>query len=376
MKRICLFIILLAMLIGNINAYAYADTAQAACLMNAVTGEVVFEKNSDQILTMASTTKIMTLLAALEKSRLSERVTVSHNAVSQEGSSAYLEENAEITMKDLLYGMMLNSDNDAAVAVAEHISGSTEEFKNEMNRLAEKIGVKNTKFQNPNGLDEEGHYTTAYDLAKITCYALKNKKFVDIVSTKSYTAELLRPSGEVYRIDYENHNRLLREYDGCIGVKTGYTEKSGRCLVSAAKRDGAVYVAVTLNCPNDWKEHKEMLDYGFKETRYITAVKSGECIKHIVSGRNQTELIAAEGMSIPVEGAQKRNVTVEVNLSDEISAPLNEGEKAGELDVYCDGEFVGNVDIVAKNDLYFDEEYKIKPCFFSALARLIRNVVK
>lgn len=376
MKRICLFIVLIAMLMGNINAYAYADTAKAACLMNAVTGEVVFEKNSDQILTMASTTKIMTLLAALEKSRLSERVKVSHNAVSQEGSSAYLEENAEITMKDLLYGMMLNSGNDAAVAVAEHISGSTEEFKNEMNRLAEEIGVKNTKFQNPNGLDEEGHYTTAYDLAKITCYALKNKKFVDIVSTKSYTAELLRPSGEVYRIDYENHNRLLREYDGCIGVKTGYTEKSGRCLVSAAKRDGAIYVAVTLNCPNDWKEHKEMLDYGFKETRYITAVKSGECIKHIVSGRNQTELIAAEGMSIPVEGSQKRNVTVKVNLSDEISAPLNEGEKAGELDVYCDGEFVGNVDIVAKNDLYFDEEYKIKPCFFSALARLIRNVVK
>lgn len=376
MRRLFAFIMIIIITFSNTNAYAYAETANAACLMNAVTGEVVFEKNSEKILTMASTTKIMTLLVALEKSRMNEMVVISHNAATQEGSSAYVEENAKITMEDLLYGLMLNSGNDAAVAIAEHISGSTQEFAKEMNKLAKKIGVKNTSFKNPNGLDEEGHYTTAYDLAKITCYALKNKKFTEIVSTKSYTAKLLRPSGEVYRIDYENHNRLLREYEGCIGVKTGYTKKSGRCLVSAAKREDALYVAVTLSCSNDWAEHKKMLDYGFSQTRYITAVKSGECIKHLVSGKNHTELIAAEGISVPVEGDHKREITIEVNLSDSISAPLNAGEKVGELNVYCGSEFVGNVDIVAKNDLYLDKEYKIKPCFFSALERLIRNVVK
>lgn len=376
MKRLFIFVTAVILLLPLNKVYAYGDTAKAACLINAVTGETVFEKNSDTKMSMASTTKIMTLLVALENSKMSERVTVSHNAVIQEGSSAYLEENAQMTMKDLLYGLMLNSGNDAAVAVAEHISGSTEGFAEEMNKLAKKIGAENTHFNNPNGLDEEGHYTTARDLAKITCYGLKNKRFVEIASTKSYTAKLLRQSGDVYKIDYENHNRLLREYEGCIGVKTGYTEKSGRCLVSAAKRNGAVYVAVTLNCPDDWAEHKAMLDYGFKETRYITAVKSGECIKHIISGKSETELIAAEDMSIPVEGSKKRDVRVEINLSKEIGAPLNSGEKTGTLDVYCDGEYVDSVDIVAKDDLYIEEEYKIKPCFFSALARLIRYVVK
>lgn len=376
MKSFFLFILIVSLFIPGVNAYAYAESAGAACLMNAVTGEVVFEKNSNKIMTMASTTKIMTLIVALENSKMNEKVKISHNAASQEGSSAYIEENSVMTMKDLLYGLMLNSGNDAAVAVAEHISGSTEAFAEKMNETAKKIGVENTSFKNPNGLDEEGHYTTAKDLAKITCYALKNKKFTEIVSTKSYTASLIRQSGDVYKIDYENHNRLLREYEGCIGVKTGYTEKSGRCLVSAAQRDGAKYVAVTLNCSNDWAEHKEMLDYGFSRTRYITALKAGECIKHIVSGSNETELIAKEGMSIPVEGYDKRDVTLDVKLSDEISAPLNAGEKVGVIGVYCGDEFVGNVDIVAKNDLYFDQGYKIKPCFFSALARLIRNVIK
>lgn len=375
MKRLALFVLLLFVFIPCRAVYAEADSARSACLMNALTGDVVFEKNADEKLPMASTTKIMTLLVALDKSDPDETVRISENAASQEGSSAYLKAGSEITMNDLMYGLMLNSGNDAAVAVAEHVSGSSEKFAEEMNKLARKIGAYNTSFKNPNGLDQEGHYTTAKDLALITKYALKNEEFCRIVSARSHTAVYKDGSGGETTVEYINHNKMLSSYEGCIGVKTGYTKACGRCLVTAAKRGDACYIAVTLNDPNDWQEHRELLDSGFSGTRFICAVEKGECVRHLVSGDDECSLIAAEEFTVPVDGNKGKNITVKVNLPDSVVPLLNKGEKAGSLDIYCDDTYVGSVDIIAENDISVDEEYKMKPCFFTVVKRLLRGLI-
>ena len=375
MKRSALLVLLLFVLIPCRAAYAEADSAKSACLMNALTGDIVFEKNADEKLPMASTTKIMTLLVALDKSDPDEIVRISQNAAAQEGSSTYLRAGTELTMNDLLYGLMLNSGNDAAVAVAEHISGSSEKFAEEMNKLARKIGAYDTSFKNPNGLDQEGHYTTAKDLALITKYALKNEEFCQIVSAKSHTAIYRCSSGSETKVEYINHNKMLSSYEGCIGVKTGYTKACGRCLVTAASRGDACYIAVTLDDPNDWQEHRELLDDGFSGTRFICAVEKGECIRHLVSGDDDCSLIAAEGFTVPVDGSKGKNITVKVNLPESVVPLLNKGEKAGSLDIYCDDTYVGSVDIVADKDISVGEDYRMKPCFFTAVKRLIRNLI-
>ena len=374
MRKIFLFLFVLQFGIKSVNTYAIAPSAKSACLINGVTGEILYEKNSYQQLPMASTTKIMTLLTALEEADMNEKVNVSYNADMAEGSSAYIEAGAQIEMKDLLYGLMLNSGNDAAIAVAEHISGSEEEFAEKMNMLAKKIGAENTQFKNPNGLDSDGHFTTAADLAKIAAYAMKNSQFRQIVSSKIYNAEFVRKSGEVKELEYINHNRLLREYDGCIGVKTGFTKLSGRCLVSAAERDGALYVAVTLNSPNDWKEHKQMLDYAFSDCETVMAVKKGECIKRIKSENDQCALVAADDFVIPYNGG-RHDINLSLNLPDKIDMPLNKDEKIGFIDIISDGRKVGEVDIIARDDFVPEEKNDIKTCFGFVFRNLIRNIL-
>lgn len=356
-------------------AFAYADTAAGACVVNAVTGEIVFERDSGTRLPMASTTKIMTLVTVLENLEPDEVVTISAEAASAEGSSAYISAGARMTVRDLCYGLMLNSGNDAAVALAEHVSGNTDDFAAEMTALAHEIGAFDTAFKNPNGLNAEGHYTTARDLAEITRYAMKNEEFREIVSTRSYTAAETLADGTVKQLEYINHNKLLGSYDGCIGVKTGYTESAGRCLVSAAERGGAEYIAVTLHSKNDWAEHREMLDLAFSGTRMVEAVSEGECVRHIVSGGEDCEIVAAEGFSVPVNGDKGADITVKVEVSDDIAPPLNKGEKVGVLRIYCGGEQVGCVDAEAGSDMAAAEpEYRIKPCFFTTLKRMIKSI--
>ncbi len=356
-------------------AAAYADTSAGACLINAVTGETVFEKNSGAKLPMASTTKIMTLLTALENSDPNEQVTISQNAAATEGSSAYIEPGAVMSMRDLEYGLMLNSGNDAAVAIAEHISGNADDFAAEMSKLAHKIGAYDTEFKNPNGLDADGHCTTARDLALITRYAMKNEQFKEIVSTRTYTASQTRANGEVIQTEYINHNKLLGNYEGCEGVKTGYTDSAGRCLVSAAERDGAEYIAVTLNSKNDWAEHAELLDLGFSGVRMVNAIDKGECVRHIVSGGESCEIVAGDDFEIPVNNDGGANVTVVAEISDQLAPPLNKGEKVGVLKIYCGDDFLGYVDAVAGSDMNAaDTEYKTKPCFTSVIKRMLKSI--
>lgn len=248
-------------------------SAQSAILIDASSGDIIFEKNANERLPMASTTKIMTALVALENSSLDRIVTISEKACGVEGSSIYLKPSEKLSMNDLLYALMLESANDAAAAIAIAISGSVNAFADKMNETAANIGLTDTHFTNPHGLDDEDHYTTASDLAKLTAYALKNENFRKIVSTEKYTI----PSADGEGLRYlQNHNKLLQMSDDVIGVKTGFTKRCGRCLVSAAERDGVSVIAVTLNAPDDWNDHIALHELGFANYTIVELAVPGE----------------------------------------------------------------------------------------------------
>ena len=344
MKRVfSLILVVFFILSVTKNVNALSVSAECACIIDMSTGRVIYEKNAHKQHTMASTTKIMTALIALENSKLDDVVTVSKTAAGKEGTSLYLKAGQKASMEDLLYGLMLQSGNDAAVAIAEGVSGSVEEFAKLMTERAHSIGAKNSSFKNPNGLDEEGHYTTAYDLALITKEAMKNEKFSEIVSTKSKT--ILEGTQTV-----SNHNKMLRNYDGCIGVKTGFTKKSGRCLVSAAKRNGVGIITVTLNAPDDWRDHTNMLDYGFSTTEYFPVILSGMTINTITvkDGTSKTvEVTATEDFYISENKDDKfKNITVKCDIPKEVTAPVYQGDKIGELSVYYKDELQKKIDLI------------------------------
>ena len=365
----------LIILFADVPVFGSVDTAESVCVFNTVTGEVVFEKNADDKRSMASTTKIMTLICALENSDTDELVTVCDEAPYTEGSSAYLKAGAKITMYDLLCGLMLNSGNDAAIAVAHHISGGTEKFAELMNDTAKRIGANNTQFKNPNGLEDEGHYTTAYDLAKITRYGMKNETFCEIVSKRSHTAQMTLKDGSVEKVEYINHNRLLRELEGCKGVKTGFTKAAGRCLVSATERDGGGYVTVTLSDSDDWNTHKDLHERAFSEARQRRIISEGECIKHAVSGKAEVSLVSAEGFSLFTNSAALGDVEVITHLPESIDFPLNKGEKAGFLEVKAGGDTVKVIDIIAKADFAPEAEARVKNCYLFTVMTLLRNIL-
>lgn len=234
--------------------------ARAAVLLEAGSGDMIFGQNENARLPMASTTKIMTALVALEALPLDTSVKITAASVGVEGSSVYLAEGEVLTLEQLLYALLLESANDAASAIAVAVSGSVEGFAERMNRKAAELGLTDTHFVNPHGLDDDEHYTTAYELAVITRAALENETFRTICATERKTIPLHGTEGVRLLL---NHNKLLDSYEGCIGVKTGFTKKTGRCLVSAAERDGVTLIAVTLGAPDDWRDHTAMLDYGF-----------------------------------------------------------------------------------------------------------------
>ncbi|MBQ3507468.1 MAG: D-alanyl-D-alanine carboxypeptidase [Clostridia bacterium] len=235
-------------------------SARGAVLMEAESGDVIFGQNQNARLPMASTTKIMTALVALEQLPLDTVVSITADSVGVEGSSIYLVEGEALTLEQLLYALLLESANDAAVAIAIAVAGSVENFAALMNEQADELGLADTHFVNPHGLDHEEHYTTARELALIARAALHHPTFREICSAGRKTIPLHGDEGVRVLI---NHNKLLASYEGCIGVKTGFTKKTGRCLVSAAERDGVTLIAVTLNAPDDWRDHTAMLDYGF-----------------------------------------------------------------------------------------------------------------
>jgi len=322
------------MLLNSSVFYVFATpgiSAEAGVLMEFSSGDVLISENAYERLPMASTTKIMTALVALENcGDLSRIVRISEKAVGIEGSSVYLKAGEELTMEQLLQALLLESANDAAAAIAVEIAGDIPAFAEKMNETAQRLELKDTHFTNPHGLDEDGHFTTAYDLARLTCYALRNADFQRIVST--YKTTIPMSGGEGTRV-LVNHNRLLKSYSGSIGVKTGYTKRCGRCLVSAAERDGVTMIAVTLNDPDDWRDHSAMLDYGFSRYAMTTLAESGEYSYSFpcLGGTSQTVTAANRDeirLPLPVDHGEV-SVTVEANRY--LCAPIYEGDEVGEL---------------------------------------------
>ena len=275
MKRCICFFLLLALLpfsrMTAVEAFAEESlslSAECAVLYDAENRRPLYEKNAGKRHPMASTTKIMTALVALEAMPLDTVITVPREATGVEGSSVYLKEGERYTLEALLYALLLQSANDAAEVIAYAVSGGILPFAARMNERATELGLTDTQFENPHGLDGDRHFTTATELATIAAEAMENPDFLKIVSTRRYVFTSV--DGENPRT-LINHNKMLVLYDGTVGVKTGYTKKCGRCLVTAAKRDGLMLISVTLDAPNDWSDHEALLDYGFEhyESRLV-----------------------------------------------------------------------------------------------------------
>ena len=309
-------------------------SAKSAILINAQNGDVITEYNADEKRGMASTTKIMTAIVAIENGNLNQKYTVPDAAIGIEGSSLYLKKGEQLTLHELLVGLMLRSANDAAEAIAIIIGGSVENFVNMMNDKAQALGLGDTHFTNPHGLANDNHYTTARELATITAFALKNDTFKDICSIKS--AEL--PGTEYPRI-VANHNKLLSIYDGAYGVKTGFTKATGRCLVSAANRNGVDLIAVTLSAPDDWNDHTALLDYGFSLYESVTLAPANKKIYDLPILGGDAEFVSLYiKNNITATVKKKRGSIVErVELVRPKFAPVYQDDELGRIVFLLDG---------------------------------------
>ena len=317
---------------------ARAMSAEKAILMDALTGRILYEKNADSQSLIASTTKIMTALIVCEQCNVLDRMRIPREAVGIEGSSMYLREGEVLTLQELLYGLMLRSGNDAAVALAIYCGGTVEGFAELMNDKARTLGMTESHFVNPNGLDAPDHYSTARDLAVLASYAMDNPIFYKTVSTKNVQV------GERY---LTNHNKLLWRVDGADGVKTGYTRAAGRILVSSATRDGRRLVAVTINAPNDWNDHTALLEEGFSRYGVRRIVSAGDVLGavRIAGGQaGQVQLIAVADLDFALCAED----TPEIQLmgSGFVYAPVVAGAEAGYAHVCVNGYPVGKVPLI------------------------------
>ena len=327
-------------------------TARSAIVMDTVTGQVLYERDIDTRRYPASTTKMMTLIVALEHGRLDDIVTVSKHAEGVEGSTLWLVQGDKIPLGELLTGMMMHSGNDATVAVAEHIAGSVPAFVEMMNEKAAEIGAYNTHFVNPNGLPDENHYTTAFDLAKIAAYGYSLPHFEEIVSKQEVIYDWVKDPAKKLR----NENQMLWLYRGANGVKTGYTDAAGRCLVSAARRDGMQLVAVVLDSYYMWNDSIALLDYGFQNARPKTLVKKGEVVAkvEVADGRqDEVELVAAESLVAVEKLGETGKVEKKLEIPEEVAAPIKKGDVVGKVVCYYDGKRQGAIYLLAAKDVEY-----------------------
>ena len=328
--------LLAAVLILPVKADALS--AEKAIVMDAATGRILYQQNADARSLIASTTKIMTALVVCEQCNVLDRMRIPKEAVGIEGSSMYLQEGEVLTIQELLYGLMLRSGNDAAVALAIYCGGTVEGFAELMNDKARNLGLKNTHFVNPNGLDAPGHYSTARDLAVLAAYAMENPVFWQTVSTKNVKA------GERY---LTNHNKLLWRVEGADGVKTGYTQAPGRILVSSATRDSRRIIAVTIDDGDDWNDHAALLNEGFSRYQVEKSVSEGDSLGtvEVLGGENQqVEVLAAEDFSFALAPEERPQTMLPGHSF--VYAPVAEGGDAGFAYVLIQGKAVGKVPVV------------------------------
>ena len=345
-------------------------TARSAIVMDTVTGQILYERDIDARRYPASTTKMMTLIVALEHGKLDDIVTVSKNAEGVEGSTLWLVQGDKIPLGELLTGMMMHSGNDATVAVAEHIAGSVPAFVRMMNDKAEELGANSTHFMNPNGLPDEKHYTTAYDLAKIAAYGYSLPHFEEIVGKQEALYDWVKDPAKKLR----NENQMLWLYRGSNGVKTGYTDAAGRCLVSAARRDGMQLVAVVLDRVYMWNDSIALLDYGFKNATPKSLVKKGDVVTKVKvsdGSDDELELVAAESLVAVEKQGETGKLEKKLELPKEIAAPIKKGDVVGKGVCYYNGKRQGAVYLLAAKDV---EYYSFWDSIFSWWRNLWKGI--
>lgn len=346
-KTMFVFLSVLILLLGTvIPAHAEPENekpmppsnhAEAAALIDVTSGRLLYSKKGDERMRIASLTKIMTAIVAIERGNLKDTVKITKNSFAKEGSSLFLKLGEEMSLENLLYGLMLRSGNDAASAIAEHVGGSEEGFVLMMNEKAVELGLSNSHFMNPHGLDHDNHYSSANDLAKLTAYALKNATFKEIVKTPMKKAP--NPN-EKWDYKWDNKNKMLRFYDGADGVKTGYTKKAFRCLVSSATRNGQQIAAVTLNDGDDWNDHSNMLDYGFDNFSLNQITVQGQKIQGY-------SFVTGSSFSYALTKGEEGKVYKKLVLKKESNPDLNFGLR-GYVELSLNGKMIGRVPVYAE----------------------------
>lgn len=376
-KVICTIIsaAMLFLIAPNVNAVSLSGiSAKASIIIDAQSGKVIAGKNEYEKLPMASTTKIMTTLMLLESGGLDEEFKVDNSAIMVEGSSMGLCEDDIVTKRALCYGMMLPSGNDAANETAVLLGGSAEEFAAMMNEKAVQLGLNDTHFVTPSGLHDNNHYSTAYDMAKLTAEALKNETFREICGTKSIKLTFGNPPYERWLV---NTNKLLTLYDGCIGVKTGFTDEAGRCLISAAEKNGVTLICVTLNAPNDWNDHIRMYDYGFSVTESRSADFDFSDLYVDVAG-GDTDMVKVAPADVPtytIVNGEIPEMSYKVTLDKFIYAPVAKGRKAGIIEFYSGNKLIMTTDLTAENGCgAVIEEYK--PKWYEIIVEWFKGLIK
>jgi len=324
--------------------------AKAYCLIERETGRILYGENYDIMLPMASTTKIMTALIAIENCSMDETVTTGDNAYGVTGTSMYLQRGETLTMRQMLQGLLIRSGNDAAVAIAEHIDGSSEAFAARMNERAAQMGI-DAHFVTPNGLDAEGHGASALAMCRIAAEALSHPEFREIVSTKSVQMPW---QGSEYDRVLTNKNKLLANYEGATGVKTGYTSKAGRCLVFSAERDGMELVGAVLNCYTWFDSAEKLLDAGFAEFSVQTAAQDGQVLRSVpVSGGTKKEVAAQAQGALRAPVGKDEGWDIAYDLPSSISAPVSAGQQIGTacMTLSGSGEIIARCPVIAAQDV-------------------------
>ena len=333
------------------------SSAKAMCVMESSSKRVLKSKNMSAKLAMASTTKIMTAITALENCPdLDQVFEISPKAVGVPGTSLYLRKGEKFSTRQLLYGLMLVSGNDASVAIGEHVSGSLEEFVKLMNQTAIKIGATNSHFDNTHGLDSKTHYTTAYDLALITSYAMQNNTFKEIVSTKN--TKITNSDGKTRYL--KNKNKLLNSFEGCNGVKTGFTDDAGRCLVSSAEKDGMNVVCVVLNCQPMFEECSNLMGQALSEYRLYDLTSFYNLPKSIcvTNGRTDKAQVGTMGhYYYPLKESEVKAIQIDYQIEQKLEAPVEKGQEVGVVKIYLDKnllfcEKIFTIDGVRRNSLW------------------------
>lgn len=347
-------------------------SSHSACVIDIDTGRILAAKNENEKSEPASITKIMTALIALENADIKKVVTIPGAAAGVEGSSIYIKAGEKYSLEDLLYGLMLRSGNDAATAIAIDVAGSVDAFVGKMNQKAQELGCTGTHFNNPHGLPDEKHYTTAHDMALITAAALRNDTFVKIVSTKNYTAE---PDGAGETRSWQNKNKLLWQYEGAIGVKTGYTKSAGKTYVGAAERNGIRIAVVVLGAKDMWGDAATLLDDAFASYQQVDLIKDGQStgVTPVLEGlSSEVEGITEGSLSKTLTKEEQERIVTKCVYQTPLYAPVAKGDIIGSMQVYLDDEMIGSVPIVAAADV---AAYDFAHCLDKVIRQWITNLL-